>query len=77
MNFASDSIVGAGASVLQALRAVGLQFLSGTATSLPEGEGLGPDETLIRLVTSFATIEEEICRLVDIARAAPSRQAAE
>jgi hypothetical protein len=43
----------------------------------PEGEGIGPDETLIRLVTSFATIEEETCQLVDIARAAPSRQAAE
>jgi threonine aldolase len=63
--------------VEQALRAVGLQFLSGTATSLPEGERIGPDETLIRLVTSFATTEEEIRQLVDIARSAPSRQAAE
>ena len=64
-------------NVDRALKAIGLHYLSGTAASLPEGERIGSDETMIRLVTSFATTEEEVRQLVDIARSAVSRQAAE
>jgi threonine aldolase len=64
-------------AVDQALKATGLQYLGWTEASLAEGERIGPDEALIRLVVSFATAEEEVRQLVDIARSAMSRQAAE
>jgi threonine aldolase len=64
-------------AVDQALKAAGLQYLGWTEASLAEGERVGPDEALIRLVVSFATAEEEVRQLVDIARSATSRQAAE
>ncbi|MCB5177286.1 threonine aldolase family protein [Microvirga lenta] len=64
-------------AVDQALKAAGLQYLHWTEASLPEGEAVGPDEALIRLVVSFATKEEEIRQALEIARSALSRQAAE
>jgi threonine aldolase len=64
-------------AVDQALKAAGLRYLEWTEVSLAEGERIGPDEALIRLVVSFATTEEEVRQLVDIARSSVSRQAAE
>ncbi|RDI57139.1 threonine aldolase family protein [Microvirga subterranea] len=61
----------------QAFKAAGLQYLGWTEASLAEDERVGSDEALIRLVVSFATAEEEVRQLVDIARSAVSRQAAE
>lgn len=60
-----------------ALKAAGAAFMGWTEASLPEGERVGPDEALIRLVVSYATPEEEVRRFLDTARAVLSRQAAE
>ena len=60
-----------------ALRAAGAAFMGWTEASLPEGEKVGPDEALIRLVVSYATPEEEVRRFLDTAHAVLSRQAAE
>jgi threonine aldolase len=61
----------------QALKAAGAGYHPWTEGSLPEGESVGADESLIRLVASFATEEEEVLRLLDAARSALQRQAAE
>jgi threonine aldolase len=60
-----------------ALKAGGVVYHPWATASLPEGERVGPDETLIRLVTSFATQESEVRQALDIARATLRRQAAE
>lgn len=65
------------AAMDKALRNAGAVYHPWTDLSLPEGETLGPDESLIRLVLSFASREEDVLRLLDIARSAASRQAAE
>jgi threonine aldolase len=44
--------------------------------SLAEGDSIGADETLIRLVASFATSAEDVERFVETARAALRREAA-
>lgn len=64
-------------AVDQAFKTAGLQYLGWTEVSLAEDARVGPDEALIRLVVSFATAEDEVRQLVDIARSAMSRQAAE
>ncbi|MGO4573561.1 threonine aldolase family protein [Microvirga sp. 2TAF3] len=61
----------------RALKAAGASYLTWTEASLPENEKIGADEVIIRLVLSFATQEEEVSKLLDVARAALSRQAAE
>jgi threonine aldolase len=61
----------------QALKAAGAQYHAWTDVSLPADERVGSDEALIRLVASFATTEAEVRQVVDIARSALSRQAAE
>ncbi|HEU6442923.1 MAG TPA: low specificity L-threonine aldolase [Microvirga sp.] len=61
----------------KALKEAGVLYHSWTELSLPAGEKIGPDETLIRLVLSFATQEEDVRRVLDIADSAASRQAAE
>jgi threonine aldolase len=61
----------------QALQAAGVQRHLWTEVSLPADERVGPGEALIRLVASFATEEEEVRRLLEIARSAASREAAE
>jgi threonine aldolase len=61
----------------EALRAGGVVYHPWTTGSLPPGEEPGPDESLIRLVTSFATQEADVRRLIDMARTTPQRQAAE
>lgn len=61
----------------QALRAAGAVYHPWTDGSLPAGEAVGADEVLIRLVASFATAEAQVERLLDAARSAAQRQAAE
>jgi threonine aldolase len=61
----------------RALRAKGATYYSWTSNSLAESETIGPDETLIRLVMSFATREEEVEAFLAAARSAIQRQAAE
>jgi threonine aldolase len=60
-----------------ALREAGAQYHPWTDASLAPGERVGPDEALIRLVVSFATRESEVRRLLDAARSALQRDAAE
>ncbi|WP_407523441.1 threonine aldolase family protein [Methylobacterium oryzisoli] len=52
------------------LREGGGAFYDWSSTSLPEGERVREDETLARLVTSFATQESEVEALLDLARQA-------
>jgi threonine aldolase len=61
----------------EALRAAGALYHSWTQVSLPEGERVGEDERLIRLVLSFATKEAEVRRFLAAARSACRRHAAE
>jgi threonine aldolase len=60
-----------------ALKEAGVFYHPWATGSLPEGEAVGPDELLIRLVTSFATTEAEVSRVLDVARATLRREAAE
>jgi threonine aldolase len=48
------------------LRGAGAQFYARRSESLPGGRGIGPDQALIRLVTSFATREDEVERFVGL-----------
>lgn len=61
----------------QALKAAGILYHPWTELSLPESERVGDDEILIRLVTSWATREEDVRELLHIASSGVSRQAAE
>jgi threonine aldolase len=49
------------------LRAAGARYYVRRSESLPASASLGPDRALIRLVTSFATRDEEIDRFVALA----------
>jgi threonine aldolase len=64
-------------SLDKALRAAGVIYHPWTELSLPETERVAPGEALIRLVVSFATAEEDVLKVLEIARSALSRQAAE
>jgi threonine aldolase len=61
----------------KALKAAGVLYHTWTEASLPEAERVGGDEVLIRLVTSFATQEKDVRKLLDIVHSGVSRQAAE
>jgi len=61
----------------KALKAAGAHYYPWTELSLPQAERVGAGEVLIRLVTSFATREEDIRTLLEIASSEVSRQAAE
>ncbi len=61
----------------EALKAAGILYHPWTELSLPEAERVGDHEVLIRLVTSWATREEDVRRLLEIASSGLSRQAAE
>jgi len=61
----------------RALKEAGVLYHPWTELSLPAGETVGPDEALIRLVLSFASQERDVQRVLEIARSAASRQAAE
>lgn len=60
-----------------ALRAAGVVYHPWTELSLPAPEKVAAHEALVRLVVSFATREEEVQRVLDIARSAAAREAAE
>jgi threonine aldolase len=60
-----------------AWREAGVIYRPWLARSLPEGEGLGEGEILIRLVASFATKAEQVDRLLAIAQKTLRREAAE
>ena len=53
--------------VADRLKAAGAQFYVRSSDSLPAGAALGPQQVLIRLVTSFATRESEVDRFVELA----------
>jgi threonine aldolase len=60
-----------------ALRAAGFFYHPWSELSLPDRERVGPEEVLVRLVTSFATKESAVERLLKAAHSAQRRQAAE
>ncbi|WP_112664585.1 threonine aldolase family protein [Microvirga flavescens] len=64
-------------AVDQALRAAGVLYHPWTDLSLPATERVGADETLVRFVVSFATEEAQVDKVLDIAKSALGRQAAE
>jgi threonine aldolase len=53
-----------------ALRAAGARHYEWSARCLPADERPGAEETLVRLIASFATTPEEVDRFLDVARAA-------
>jgi threonine aldolase len=61
----------------RALKAAGILYNPWTELSLPESERVAENEALVRLVASWATREEDVRRLLDIASSGVSRQAAE
>ncbi|MBN8938906.1 MAG: low specificity L-threonine aldolase [Rhizobiales bacterium] len=60
-----------------ALKAAGAVFYPWSDKSLPAGFTVGPDETVVRLITSFATRSEDVDRFVAIAAEAAAPLAAE
>jgi threonine aldolase len=54
----------------RALQAGGVRYHPWSSASLPERERIEPDEVLIRLVTSFATKEHDVQKVLAVARAA-------
>lgn len=61
----------------QRLKAAGIIYNPWTELSLPEAERVAGNEVLIRLVASWATREEDVHKLLDIASSGVERQAAE
>jgi len=61
----------------KALKAAGVVYHPWQVSSLPDGERVGTGEALIRLVVSFATEEEDVQKVLEIARSALARRAAE
>ncbi|CEJ14598.1 Low specificity L-threonine aldolase [bacterium YEK0313] len=53
-----------------ALKAAGAVFYPWSDRSLPDGMTVGPDEVIVRLITSFATTNEDVDRFVATAAAA-------
>ena len=54
-------------AVEERLKAAGARYYVRRSESLPAGADIGPDDVLIRLVTSFATRENEIDQFVRLA----------
>ncbi|MGO4388184.1 low specificity L-threonine aldolase [Microvirga sp. 2YAF29] len=65
------------ASVDKALKEAGVLYHPWTEASLPKGEQVGQGEHLVRLVLSFASRDEDIGKVIEIASIAIARQAAE
>lgn len=61
----------------RALKAAGILYNPWTELSLPESERIGDHEILIRLVMSWASREEDVRKLLEVASSGLSRQAAE
>ncbi len=64
-------------AVDKALKEAGVLYHPWTVLSLPKDEQVGPDEHLVRLVLSFASREEDIGKVIELASMALARQAAE
>ena len=64
-------------TVDEALQAAGFAYRAWSELSLPEGERVGAGERLVRLVTSWATDEASVERLVATAREAAAQRAAQ
>jgi threonine aldolase len=60
-----------------ALRRAGAVYHPWSGRSLAAGETIGAEEVLVRLVTSFATMGDDVERLLEVARGALRRHAAE
>lgn len=56
----------------QALKSSGVGYSRWHSRSFDDGEGIGDDEVMIRLVTSFATRQEDVERFAGILRSAVS-----
>ena len=56
-----------------ALKAAGAVFYPWSDRSLPDGVTVGPDEVIVRLITSFATTAEDVDRFVATAAAAAAK----
>jgi threonine aldolase len=54
-------------AVEQRLRDAGARYYIRASESLPPGAAMGPGDVLVRLVTSFATRESEVDRLIELA----------
>lgn len=65
------------AAVDKALKEAGVLYHPWTEASLPKNERIGPSEHLVRLVLSFASREDDIGKVIEIASMALARQAAE
>jgi threonine aldolase len=65
------------AAVDKALKEAGVLYHPWTELSLPKNERVEPGEHLVRLVLSFASREEDIGKVIEIAGMALARQAAE
>jgi threonine aldolase len=61
----------------KALKEAGILYHPWTELSLPETERVAENEVLVRLVASWATQEEDVRKLLEIASSGVSRQAAE
>jgi threonine aldolase len=61
----------------RALKAAGILYNPWTELSLPGSERVAENEVLMRLVASWATREEDVRKLLEIASSGVSRQAAE
>jgi threonine aldolase len=59
------------------LREAGAIYHPWSDLSLPAGEAVGREEVLVRLVASFATTDAEVERMLEVARNASARHAAE
>ena len=61
----------------QKLKSAGAVYHPWSELSLPESERVRPDEVLVRLVTAFATTEEQVDAFLAVARDGTRREAAE
>jgi threonine aldolase len=63
-------------SVDRALRGAGARYHAWASGSLPDGVSIGPDDSFVRLVTSYATTEADVDALLRAVRDATSGRAA-
>lgn len=61
----------------KALKDAGVFYHPWTELSLPDDVRVGPDEVLVRLVLSFASREEDVAKVLEIAGTVLAQQAAE
>ena len=66
---ANEIFVPLPAAIDKKLKAAGASYYPWKTDSLPAGLAVGPDETLVRLVTSFQTTRDDVDRFLAIVRA--------